>query len=160
MRLSLMSASIVLSLVTVQNLSELNSHVQATELPILPTNTIASAKQCMPLTQSSLVSGVVTYRQRIALPPNAIVEVQLLDVSQVDAPAIVLAEQTILTRGKQVPIPFALLYDPEKIQPDNSYAVQARILIAGKLRWINTSRCGVMTQDNPTTVEVMVDPVR
>ncbi|MDQ3175872.1 MAG: YbaY family lipoprotein, partial [Acidobacteriota bacterium] len=39
---------------------------------------------------SATVTGTVTYRQRIAMPPGAVVEVSLLDVSRADAPAVVL----------------------------------------------------------------------
>ena len=35
------------------------------------------------------VSGTVNYRERMALPPDAVVEVQLLDVSRQDAPATI-----------------------------------------------------------------------
>lgn len=109
---------------------------------------------------SATVTGVVTYRQRIALPPNAVVEVKLQDVSRADAAAIVLDEQIIQTNGKQVPIPFTLKYDPAKINPSYSYAVSARILVDGKLRWINTARHAVITGGNPTNnVTVLVNQV-
>ena len=51
------------------------------------------------------VTGTVTYRERIALTPEAMVEVQLLDVSIADASAKLIAEQTIKPQH-QVPIPF------------------------------------------------------
>ncbi len=109
---------------------------------------------------SATVTGVVTYRQRIALPPKAVVEVKLQDVSRADAAAIVLNSQTIQTQGKQVPIPFSLKYDPAKINPSHSYAVSARILVDGKLHWISTNRYSVITRGNPTSnVTVMVDQV-
>ena len=56
----------------------------------------------------AVLTGTVTYRERIALPPNARVEVRLEDVSQADAPADEIASQTIAANGKQVPIPFEL----------------------------------------------------
>jgi uncharacterized lipoprotein YbaY len=105
------------------------------------------------------ISGVITYRQRIALPAKAIIEVKLVDVSRADASAVTIAEQTITTNGQQVPIPFHLNYDPATINSRYQYAVQARILIDGNLRWISTSRYSVITRDNPNTVEIMVEPV-
>ncbi len=119
--------------------------------------------RCNPINQpapNASVTGNVVYRQRIALPPSATVEVKLLDVSRADAPAITIAEQTIITNGKQVPIPFTLPYNPAQINPRSTYAVQARILIDGQLRWISTSRYAVITQGNPTNLEVLVQPVR
>ncbi|UIE36965.1 YbaY family lipoprotein [Leptodesmis sichuanensis] len=106
------------------------------------------------------VTGNVTYRPRIALPPNAVVKVSLQDVSRADAPAIVLDEQTIPTNGQQVPIPFTLRYDPSQIKPHHSYAVSARILVNGRLQWISTTRNSVITKGNPTSnVTVLVQQV-
>ena len=110
-------------------------------------------------TNSARVTGTVTYRPRIAMPPNAILEVTLVDVSRADAPAITLASQGMVFGERQVPIPFELVYNPDQIDPRYSYAVQARILVDGQLRFINTSRVAVITQGNPTAVEVVVDPV-
>jgi uncharacterized lipoprotein YbaY len=38
--------------------------------------------------------------------------------------------------------------------------VQARITVDGELRFISTRSYQVITRGNPTTVEVIVDPVR
>jgi uncharacterized lipoprotein YbaY len=109
---------------------------------------------------TATVTGNVTYRARIALPANAVVNVQLQDVSRADAAAIVLDDQTIATNGKQVPIPFTLRYNPSQIQPGHSYAVSARILVDGQLQWISTTRNSVITNGNPTSnVTVTVQQV-
>ncbi|MGG6295913.1 YbaY family lipoprotein [Leptolyngbya sp. AN02str] len=106
------------------------------------------------------VSGTITYRPRIALPPNAIVEVSLADVSRADAPARVLASQTLVTQGRQVPFAFELNYDPSQISNRDRYVVQSRITVDGELQFINTSAINVITNGNPTqNVEVVVDPV-
>ncbi|WP_081972761.1 YbaY family lipoprotein [Leptolyngbya sp. KIOST-1] len=110
-------------------------------------------------TNSASVTGTVTYLPRIAMPSNAVLEVSLLDVSRADAPAITLASQSMVFGERQVPIPFELVYNPDQIDARFSYAVQARILVDGELRFINTSRFAVITQGNPTEVEVRVDPV-
>jgi uncharacterized lipoprotein YbaY/heat shock protein HslJ len=107
-----------------------------------------------------IVSGTVTYLQRIALPPQAIIEVQLVDVSRADAPAIVIDTVTIEAGGRQVPFSFELRYDPSAIDERFTYAVQARITVDGELRFISTRSYQVITRGNPTTVEVIVDPVR
>lgn len=120
----------------------------------------ASAMEASDVTQTASVSGTVTYRQRIALMPSAIVEVKLLDVSRADAPAVTIAEQVIRAAGRQVPIGFELRYDPRRIDERHRYAVQARILEDGKLRFINTQAFPVITVGNPNTVEVVVSPVR
>lgn len=103
------------------------------------------------------VTGTITYLQRIALPPNARVEVKLQDVSRQDAPAQTLATQIIPLEGRQVPIPFELVYSPEQIDASHTYAVQARILVDDQLWFITTSRYAVLTQGNPTRIDLMVE---
>ena len=62
------------------------------------------------------VGGTAAYRERIALPPDAVLEAELQDVSRADAPAIVLGRFRAGPAG-QVPIPFAIPYDPARIGP-------------------------------------------
>ena len=109
--------------------------------------------------QHGVVTGTVTYRQRIALPRQAVVQVQLLDVSKADAPAIVIAEQTIEPKGKQVPIPFSLNYAHAQIKENYRYAVQAKILLGGTLRYFNKQAYLVITGGNPNRREIVVEPV-
>lgn len=108
--------------------------------------------------QQSTVTGTVTYRMRIALAPTAVVKVQLLDVSRADAPATVIAEQIIETKGKQVPIPFSLTYDPAQIKENMRYQVRAQIMIDGNLAFTSTQAYSVITQGNPKQVEILVQP--
>jgi uncharacterized lipoprotein YbaY len=110
--------------------------------------------------QEASVTGSVTYMQRIALTPDAIVEVKLLDVSRADAPGVTIAEQVIRPAGRQVPIEFELRYDPGRIQMGRRYVIQARILEGGNLRFINSEAYPVITGGNPNTVRVIVQPVR
>ena len=83
--------------------------------------------------------GEVVYRERMALPPDAVVTVQLADVSLTDAPAAVVATQTIKPTG-QVPIPFELKFDSSAIRKNASYALQARITVGHRLMFINDVR--------------------
>ncbi len=86
--------------------------------------------------------GSILYRERIALPPDARVEVQLLDVSLADAPSRVIAQTTFRPRG-QVPIAFRLRFDDDKLRPRHSYALRATISAGGKLWFTSTSRHAV-----------------
>ena len=104
------------------------------------------------------VTGTVFYLERVALPPGAVLKVQLIDGSIADAPADVISQETIPITT-QVPIPFSLSYDPKRIVPLHSYAVQARIEVDGKLKFINTTSNPVITNGRPTTVDVRVSPV-
>ena len=110
-------------------------------------------------TTTARVTGTVTYLARIALPPTAVIKVQLIDVSRADAPAIVLGEQVIQAGGKQVPFAFEIPYDRAKIEPNHSYAVGARIEDGDKLRFINDQRYAVITRSAPTHVDMVLRPV-
>ena len=101
------------------------------------------------------ITGTVSYRERIALLPQDEVEIKLLDVSRHDTPAAVIAKQNI-TPQRQVPVPFKISYDPAKINPTHRYAVQARILRNGQVRFINQAPCYVITHGHPNTIEVLV----
>ena len=104
----------------------------------------------------SQVTGTVAYRERIALPPTAVILVRLVDVSRADAPSLVLAEQKVPTSGRQVPVSFALAYDPAAIVPAHTYAIQVRIENAGQLLFISDTHHPVITRDQPRHVDVIV----
>jgi uncharacterized lipoprotein YbaY len=127
---------------------------------VLETTDGARAASFVPAAESATLSGVVTYRERIALPPNALVRVQLLDVSRADAPAIVVGEQTIVGPG-QVPIAFAVDYRPRDIDPRRRYTLRASIADnGGRLLFTTTDAYPVLTQGNPTdSVELLVRQV-
>ena len=105
------------------------------------------------------VTGTVTYRERIALPPTAVIKVQLVDVSRADAPAIVLGEQVTHAAGRQVPFAFEIQFDPARIEANYSYAVQARIEEDGKLRFISDRHYAVITGGAPTHVDIVLRSV-
>jgi uncharacterized lipoprotein YbaY len=110
---------------------------------------------------SGVLTGTVTYLQRIALPTGSVIEVQLQDVSKQDVVAEVIASQTITTAGENVPIPFELSYDPAQIEDQFTYALGVRITIDGQLAWLNTERYAVLTRDAPATgIEVLVRPAQ
>jgi putative lipoprotein len=102
------------------------------------------------------VSGTVMYRERMAMPENAVLTVQLQDVSRADAPAQAIAEQRITLAGRQVPLAFELHYDPARISPKHLYAVSASITVDGQLRFLNTSAYRVLTQGNPVKLNILV----
>jgi putative lipoprotein len=102
------------------------------------------------------VSGTVTYRERIALDPAAEVVVQLLDVSRMDAPSTVLAEQRIKANGKQVPFAYELKVDAARIDPRMRYAVSARISRGDQLLFINDTQYSVLTQGGGATADLVL----
>ena len=95
------------------------------------------------------VSGVITYRERTALPANAVVTARLVDVSKADGPPLVLSEQ-IINKPGQVPVPFVLTAAVDKIDENHNYAIEAVIAVNRQERWRNTQQYGVITRGNPT----------
>jgi uncharacterized lipoprotein YbaY len=106
--------------------------------------------------ETATVTGTVTYLQRIALPTNAVIEVKLENMSVADAAAHVVAQQRIDLGQRQVPVPFALTFDAAKIDPNQKYALTARITVDGAARFETEKPMPVLTQGNPTKVEVIV----
>lgn len=105
------------------------------------------------------VTGEVVYRERIAMPENAVVTVRVSDVSRQDVAAEVIGEQVITAPGN-VPVKYSVPYDGSKIIPNNRYAVSARIEVNGQLMWISTTRIPVITHDAPTSdVQILVQRV-
>jgi len=129
-------------------------------IPILLLLGTATLAGCANSPAEAAVAGTVTYLQRIALPPDAVVTVRIEDVSRADAPAEVIGEQVIKTEGAQVPIPFEVPYDPGKIEDNHSYSLRVRIEdSAGKLLFTNDTSVPVITRGNPTQdIEVIVIP--
>jgi len=87
-----------------------------------------------------------------------VVTVRIEDVSKADTIAEVIGEQVIQTEGAQVPIPFEVAYDPDKIDETHSYSLRVRIEDGnGKLLFINDTSVPVITRGNPTQdIEVVV----
>jgi uncharacterized lipoprotein YbaY len=105
------------------------------------------------------LAGTVTYLQRVALTPEAVVQIELRDVSRADVDAPVLAKQILRPAGKQVPLSFSLDYDTADIQPGRAYAISARITDRGQLAFITDTKVPVLTGGAPNNAEIVLVPV-
>ena len=102
------------------------------------------------------VRGTVTYRERLALTPDATLVVELRDVSYADGAAPLIARQTISGPG-QVPIEFEVHYSSEDIRPRNRYSISADIVESdGRLAFTNDTVHEVITQGNPDRVDMVL----
>jgi uncharacterized lipoprotein YbaY/heat shock protein HslJ len=99
--------------------------------------------------------GTATYRERIALPPDAVFEAQLEDVSRADAPAEVIGRTSLPSPGNP-PIRFAIGYDPARIQTGHSYVVRARILVDDQPFFTTTESHPVLTRGNADSVSLLL----
>lgn len=109
------------------------------------------------MAKTRTLTGTVMYRERMALPPSAVVEVKLLDVSRADTPAGVIAQTVIRPRG-QVPIPYRLTFNDVKIMPGHTYALRASIRVGGRLLFTSTTHQPVLT-GSPDQTEILVQRV-
>jgi copper homeostasis protein (lipoprotein) len=105
--------------------------------------------------QQASVTGTVAYRERIALPPTAIVEVTLEDVWRADAATDVISRLT-MQAGGQVPMGFELPYEPGRIEEGHRYAVRARILDGARVLFASTDTVLVLTQGHGTRVSMLL----
>ena len=101
---------------------------------------------------ATVITGQVSYRERIALMPDAELRVRLLDVLA-SVPTVVVSERTIHPSGN-VPISFELPV-PASIDPTHTYVVDAR-LISGGREWHTIEQHPVLTLGAPTTVHIVL----
>ncbi len=104
------------------------------------------------------LSGTITYRERIALPSSARVEIQLVDATHPDETSPLIAERLIDAPG-QVPIAFSLAYDPATVKASRTYALRVRIRVGDDVWFASPFDLRVLTAGNPTQVEVQLERV-
>jgi putative lipoprotein len=106
-----------------------------------------------------MITGTVSYLQRIALAPEAIISVSLRDNTLADAPSKLLVEQRFSAAGRQVPIPFRLPYDPASIDPTHRYTLRAVITLHRKLLFTTSAAYPILTGSAPRTADLVLKAV-
>ena len=111
---------------------------------------------CAGLAQTSgQIRGTATYRERMALPPNAVFEATLEDVSKADAPAEVIGRARI-EHPRNPPIAFEITYDPSTISSSHRYAVRAVILVEGEMLFTTDQHYPVLTEGRGKRVKLLL----
>jgi uncharacterized lipoprotein YbaY len=131
----------------------------ATQAPTSPTSappTATPAPSATPTFNGS-VSGTVSIRERIALPQETTITVELVRISGTSAPATVIATSQFASEGRQPPYAFNIRYDPAAIDPAGDYAIQARIDAGEGLRFASTETYLVITQGRPSNVDLVLE---
>ena len=103
----------------------------------------------------SIVRGTATYRERIAMPSDAVFEATLEDVSRADAPAEVISRIRVPSPGNP-PIAFEIRYDPARIVPGNRYAVRARVLVKEQLFFTTDQSYPVTPGGGTSPIQLML----
>jgi uncharacterized lipoprotein YbaY len=104
---------------------------------------------------TATVRGEATYRERLAVPPGAQLEVVLLDVSRAGAPAQVIGSVTLSDIG-QPPYRFEIPYLTEHIVASHRYSVRATLTHQGQLLFTTDRTYPVITAGNPTEVQLLL----
>jgi len=119
---------------------------------ILLGGTVALAED---LDSTSMITGTATYRERIALPPGAVLEVTLEDISRADAPALVIGQTRIESPGSP-PFQFSITFDPARVQVRHRYAVRARITLDDQLLFTTDTVQPVLGESDRTSVDLIL----
>lgn len=90
------------------------------------------------------VTGSVMYRERIALTPDAVLSVEVAELTPEGKPGDIISQQVVKGPG-QVPIPFSLAINPQRIRAEATYVVTARIT-DGTRTFSTTTPIPVLTQ--------------
>jgi uncharacterized lipoprotein YbaY/uncharacterized lipoprotein NlpE involved in copper resistance len=120
---------------------------------------VTSGAQAQAGVDTLTVSGSATYRQRIAMPPDAVLTVRIEDVSRADAPANVLAESREVFGERQVPIPFTMSVPRAAVDPRARYSLRATITVGETLRFTTTTHHAVLASGAPDKVELLLAAV-
>lgn len=108
------------------------------------------------VSEQAEITGTAMYRERIMLPPDAVFEATLEDVSRQDVAATVLGEATVEGPG---PYEFSIAYDPSLIDERMSYSVRGKVTVGGELQFITDTRYPVLTRGAGSEVDLLLKRV-
>src|SRR5688572_3649471 len=101
------------------------------------------------------LTGTATYRERIALPPGAVFEATLEDVSRADAPAEVLGRTRMESPGNP-PFKFSIAYYAARIDPAHRYTVRAKVTHEDRLMFTTDTPYPVLSAGQPKHVDMLM----
>jgi heat shock protein HslJ/uncharacterized lipoprotein YbaY len=108
-----------------------------------------------PRIEGPVIRGELTYRQRIALPPDSVAVVELRDSAGVGP---VVAEWRRTLGGIQVPIRFEMPFDPQKLKADQRYALRGAIFAGGQPAWASDAKPVTIGAGNVEAGTVLLTP--
>ena len=107
---------------------------------------------------AGVVSGTASYRERIAMPKNAVFEAILADVGQADGDAERIGSAVMDNPGNP-PYHFSITYDPRRIVESHTYSVRATIKIGEQLAFTSDISYPVITHGNGKEVNILLKSV-
>jgi len=98
------------------------------------------------------LTGVITNLNRLNLPVDSFINVQIVNVSR---PHFGVRNGSISLRSNgSSTLPFTIAYDPEFIYPQDRYEVSANVTSRGNLLFHSEQNYPVLTRGNPNQVEI------
>lgn len=128
----------------------------AVVLPVLAGCAAGGAGSTPGRTAAGELQGSVTYRERIALPPDAVLDVRLVDPARRGLAAPIVARTAIATQGRQAPLPFTLHLAPPRVERGGSYSLQAHIRSGGRVLFTSEKAVPVVGGTDPGRVELLL----
>jgi len=116
---------------------------------------ILLAARCAFAAADGSVHGTATYRERVAMPPEAVFEAVLEDVSLADAPSAEIG-RVETKNADDPPYRFRIPFDRSAIDPRHTYAVRASVRIDGRLRFTTDTRYPVLTRGASDEVDIVM----
>jgi len=104
---------------------------------------------------AATISGSASYRERMALPPGAVFEATLEDVSRADAPATVIG-RTRLDPAGNPPFQFAIEYDAAVVQAGHRYTLRATVKHNGQLLFTTDRSYPVLQGKDDAPVQMLL----
>lgn len=145
---------ITVALVTVVALTACSSGTANRPLTQVPPPAVVRAEPA-----PVVISGTITYPEKVAMAPNVVVRIQVVDVSRADSPATVVASTELLPEGKQVPLSYRLPVQRSAFSKGNRYQVNVRITEGKVLRFITKQAHPLDIDSVPARFDIMVNAV-
>lgn len=131
---------------------------ERTRMSAFPTFPTLCLMVCGGAVTAGTIEGTAAYRERIAVPPDSVLEVSLLDVSRQDVAATVISAQTF--PFDRVPFDFELPFDDALIDQRMTYSVSTKVTLDGAVLFRSTTSNPVLTQGAGTDVDIMMEQMQ
>ncbi|AVS79634.1 META domain-containing protein [Paracidovorax avenae] len=112
----------------------------------------------LPPPPDAVVTGLAYARQRIFIPSGGAFEVAILDVTDADAPPVIVGRQT-LEEFERLPVTLRIPYRSAQVVPDRRYVVRAMVSVNG-IAWMASEGVNPLQRDPAYRhVDVLLQPL-
>jgi len=114
---------------------------------------------CGDTPNKAAITGIIDHPHRMSLPDGTLIIVRIDDTTRAGAEGKKIAEAVMKSEGDALPMPFAVVYDPGKINPNHDYSVTIRVEDpGGAFLYTNVKKVNVITKGNAIQgIDVVVE---